>query len=85
MSLPGFNAQQSLHTAWGATQAGGKPITSIGEARRVTTVKGSIVPQYLRCRAGYCLVSCSGGLRCVPDRCSNGYCYCVPPPGCVIA
>jgi hypothetical protein len=82
MSLPGFTARQSLYTAWGATRAGGKPIR---EGRRATTVKVSIVPQYHGCMAGYCLVDCGGQLRCIPDRCSNGYCYCVPPPGCVIA
>lgn len=84
MTLPRFTAQQSLYTAWGATEAGGKPIASSREGRRVTTAKGSIVPQYL-CRLGYCLVNCHGYLSCIRDVCSNGYCYCVPPRGCVIA
>jgi len=85
MSLAGFTAQQSLYTAWGATEAGGKPTTSSGEGRTVTTAKGSIVPQYFGCIHGYCLVNCDGALRCIPETCSRGYCYCVPPRGCVIA
>lgn len=82
MTLPGFTAQQSLYTAWGATEGGGKPITSSREGRRVTTAKGSIVPQHLLCRAGYVLADCDGHLTCVRAICSNGHCYCVPPPGC---
>lgn len=94
MTLPGFTAQRSLCTAWGTIQAGERS-TFNGEGRTMTGAKGSIVPQFAHlCMAGYCLVCPSwcptcilpgGPCRCIPDTCRRGECFCVPPPGWVIA